>query len=116
MATRQIGAGFDDRRLRFRTLYRHNASLKRGAEIFGLTAEEMGLALHYAALSKSMKQLGAQPPSYPPAIETKWEKNPHPMSPKVFCDQCDKLVYRHEAAACHRAFCKAKPLVEAQAA
>jgi hypothetical protein len=107
---------FDDRRLRFRTLYRHNAALRKGAEVFGLSAEEMGLALHYAALAKAMKQAGIKNPAYPPVVETGWEKKPHAMSAKLFCDQCDKLVYRHEAQSCQRAFCKAKPQVEAEAA
>lgn len=98
----------EDRRTTFRSLYRHNASLRRGADLFGLTPEEMGLALHYAMLTKVMRKSGAPAPTYPTPTEIKWEKKPHPMSPKLFCDQCDRLVYRHEAKDCEKQFCKAK--------
>lgn len=31
----------------------------------------------------------------------------HPPSKKIFCAQCDRLVYENEAAACRSQFCKA---------
>ena len=97
---------FDDRRLRFRTLYRHNATLKRGAEVFDLTAEEMGLALHYAALAKVMKQASSKSLTYPKAVETGWDKPP--PADKLWCDQCDQIVGADKADNCPSPWCKAK--------
>lgn len=92
-----------DRRYHFRTLYRADAPLKRAAALFGLTAEEMGIALHYAALTKAMQPA----PNLPKAIYLEWDK---PVHNRVFCDQCDRLVKREEAGICSSQFCKAKEL------
>ena len=96
-----------DHRAEFMRLWTRNATIPQVASLYGLTANEMGLALHYARLSKVISNAARKPLTVAP---------PAPFSQptdKVWCGQCDSLVPRASVAACASPWCKAK---EAKAA
>lgn len=94
-----------DPREEFMRLYLREKGVQRLAVLFGLSAEEMGLALHYARLSRIIN--AAQTPRRPITVPPP----PSPLEPtngRVFCGQCDRAVYPDEAVSCRSRWCKAK--------
>jgi lambda repressor-like predicted transcriptional regulator len=87
-----------DARSEFARLFRRGASLQEAAIFFGLSAEEMGLALNRACLAKQMDQAIARAEPYVAPAPT-----------KVWCGQCELLVSGHDAERCGSDFCKARP-------
>jgi len=93
---------FIDPRAEFMRLYTRGAPLSQVATAYNLTPEEMGLALHYARISKFIN--GHQAPARPIVVP------PPPMpTDRVFCMQCDRMVARAFGEKCTAPFCKAKP-------
>lgn len=89
-----------DPREEFLRLYKRGAPLSHVAMNYNLTPEEIGLALHYARLTKVINKaqktritIGPPPPSY---------------TNKSFCTQCDRLVRLDEGQLCQKPFCKMK--------
>lgn len=93
-----------DPRAEFMRLYEKGLSLSKTARIYGLEPEEMGLALHYARLTKLLNNAAGNPQRAfvvaPPVMK--------PAGGKVFCAQCDHAVHPAEADRCSSPFCKAK--------
>jgi hypothetical protein len=95
-----------DPRAEFHRLFLKNTTLARAAHHYGLTAEEMGLALHYARLSKVLNKASggkAFTVAPPPPIKVKVTPPDH-----VWCSQCERRVHLNEAKVCASMFCKAR--------
>lgn len=98
----------------FRRLYSSGATLGQAGAFFGLSCEEMGKALHYARLSKTMRT-AAKAEEQRQATEqiarvalAKQRAANAPEPDRTWCTQCERRVFVHEAAACKSRFCKAK--------
>lgn len=86
----------------FMDLYRKGTTLREIGLVYGLDAEEMGRALHYARLTKIINT--TQKPIRPITLA------PPTIVPTdyIWCAQCDRRVHKDNAAQCKSAFCKAQ--------
>jgi hypothetical protein len=96
-----------DPRAEFLRLFMRNTTLATAAAHYGLTAEEMGLALHYARVSKIINKPRFDRPAIRPPAAVNFDPPP-PV--KVWCVQCDRNVFLDEAERCTSQFCKARAM------
>lgn len=99
-------------------LYAKKKTLKRAAQHYGLTLDEMGLALHYARIAKVMKDaadrqarrdLAEQLKRAAAAVSQRPETSFYSAPPALnWCLQCERRVSASEAAACRNSWCKAR--------
>lgn len=96
-----------DPREEFHRFYQRGATLKEVRLHYGLSAEEVGLALHYARLSKIVNAPAAPP--MPQIRRPKEDLSPlqYPNG-KTWCDQCEQLVTMAQGAACTSQWCKGR--------
>lgn len=97
----------------FRRFYSNGATLGQVGSFYGLTCEEMGRALHYARLSKTMNSAAHQEQQRKAAERVTRaalakERAANCPIDQAWCAQCERRVYTHEAAACESQWCKAK--------
>ncbi len=85
----------------FRDLYLKGGTVGQAGMLFGLTAEEMSLALAKARTSKLHVRRMRD------AANARQKQTPRAAS-IIFCAQCESRVTVEQGAACRKAFCKAK--------
>lgn len=93
----------------FHRLYRANARPSSIASYYGLTADEMGRALHYARIAKVMKLAEEKRQKQADLAKRLAAASALPAAPnRIWCVQCERRVSPDSARACSSQFCKAR--------
>ncbi len=102
-----------DHAAEFYALQEARTPLRKVARHYGLTLDEMGRALHYARIAKTMKEAAERQAQRDLAqrlsqsLRQQPDKSFQPPA-KQWCVQCERRVSANEAASCASAWCKAK--------